>query len=111
MFLWENKYLVLKNDFIKRYGIDTNLSINGLFWISRTLLSYLHSIDYCKRVFIFDEKLSPVENNLYSQLETSVEEVKYLINKCKELKVPMKYVIRELNQLIVWFYWLFLQII
>jgi serine/threonine protein kinase len=49
MFLWENKYLVLKNDFIKRYGIDTNLSINGLFWISRTLLSYLHSIKIVHR--------------------------------------------------------------
>ena len=111
MYIWENKYIILKQDFIKRYNLDENLSTNGLLWISRTLLSFLHSIDYCKRIFIFDNKNASLNEDFYSQLEISPKEVYYLINKSRELKIPMKYVIHELNHLIVWFYWIFLQII
>ena len=111
LYIWENKYLVLKTEFIKRYNIDTNLSLHGLLWISRTILSFLHSIEHCKRIFTFDNKSATIKENYFPQIKNAVEEFYYLIAKCRELKVPMVYVIRELNHIIVWLYWIFLQIV
>ncbi len=108
LYIWENKYLVLKTEFIKRYNIDTNLSLHGLLWISRTILSFLHSIEHCKRIFTFDNKSATIKENYFPQIKNAVEEFYYLIAKCRELKIPMVYVIRELNRIIVWLYWIFL---
>lgn len=109
MFLWNNDCLVLKSEFIQRYNIDTNISIYGIIHISQIILSYLKTIDYCKRIFIFKEQLINITEDFNLTIQNIVNDSNYLMNKCKELKIPMQYVIRELNYIIVWLYWLFLQ--
>lgn len=111
MFLWGDNCLVLKNDFIKRYNIDTSLSIHILRRLCETILSFLYSIDFCKRHFAFKDELITNNQSFYSQIQNINKEVQYLLNKCREFKVPMVYVIRELNYIIVWLYWIFLHIV
>lgn len=111
VYLWNDNCLVIKREFIERYNIDTNLSIHGLYRVCETILSYLYTIDYCKRTFTFKDNLIDYKENFSSEIKKYIEDSYYLLNKCKELKIPMTYVINELNYTIVWFYWIFLHII
>ena len=57
MYLWNDNCLVLKCEFIKRYDININHSIYGLSRIGQVILSYIQTIDCCKRIFTFKENL------------------------------------------------------
>lgn len=109
MYLWNDNCLVLKCEFIKRYDININHSIYGLSRIGQVILSYIQTIDCCKRIFTFKENLITGQESIVSLTKDSIQDYYYLLNKCKEIKIPMPYVIRELNYGIVWLYWLFLQ--
>ena len=111
MYLWNDNCLVLKREFINRYNIDINYSIYGLSRTSQTILSYVQSIDYCKRIFTFKENLITEEEKFSSLVENAVKDYYYLLQKCRAIRLPMEYVIRELNYGIVWLYWLFLRTI
>ena len=111
MYLWNDNCLAIRRDFIHRYNINTDISIHGLIRLSETILLYLQKIDYCKRIFIFKENLVNSIEDFSPLVKDTVQDYYYLLNKCKELKIPMSYVIRELNYGIVWLYWLFLRTI
>ena len=111
MYFWNDNCLVLKREFIERYNIDTNHSVYGLSRISYAILSYIQTIDYCKRVFTFKEDLITEQEEFSTFVENIINDYYYLLQKCKEIKLPMLYVVRELNYGIVWLYWLFLRTI
>ena len=111
MFLWNNNCLVLKREFLDRYNIDVNLPIYTLIQISQTILSYIYNIDHCKRFFTFKDNLITTEEDFYNIIRDIIQSSYYLISKNKEIQIPMVYIIKELNYIIVSLYWLFLQTI
>ena len=111
MYLWGENCLVLKTEYIERYDIDTHLSVHGLICLSQTILSYLQQIEACKRVFTFRENIIIYTEDFPSLVKNTIKDYYYLLKKCKSLKIPTPYIIRELNYRIVWIYWLFLRTI
>ena len=119
---------VFAREFITRYNIHWISGVGsyacedyGYIRTCNVILGYLKTIDYCDRIYTSNEILTNLvpDNNsitranqfefVFNQAVEGLVENNYdIIKQCRANKVPMPYILRELNYMIVRLYWFFL---
>lgn len=119
---------VYRREFIERYNIRWSsgkasyaCEDYGFVRTCNVFLSYLQTIDGAKRVYTFNDPITCIvpdvnsitrENQFEFVFNQAVEGLVlnnyHIYKQCRDGKIPIRYIIRELNYMIVRLYWFFL---